>query len=55
MCVSNDTVTACVKHLQVIVKIYGQPTYLPKTMKYSRHEFHANAIYTFVSAFMKQA
>ena len=33
----------CARHLQVIVKTYGQHTYLPKTMKYSRPKFYANA------------
>ena len=33
----------CVRHLQVLVKSYGQHTYLSKTMKYSRPEFYANA------------
>ena len=33
----------CVRHLQVIVKCYGQHAHLPKTKKYSRPKFYANA------------
>ena len=33
----------CVGHLQVKVKSYGQHSYLPKTLKYSRPQLYANA------------
>ena len=41
----------CVRHLRVIVQSYGQHTYLPKTMKYSRPDFFCKRN-TFVSNFM---
>ena len=40
-----------VRHLQVIVKSYGQHTYLSNTLKYSRPEYKRN---TFVSSFVLQ-
>ena len=32
------------KPLQVIVKSYGQHTYLSKTLKYSKHKFQAKVL-----------
>ena len=35
-----------VRHLQVMVKIYRQHTYLTKTLKYSRLDLYANATFS---------